>query len=436
MLFLLTNMLDQRWRRARYPILALLTVLLLGCGQVAAAQPPAKAMAPSAVQASAQIPALPQPAPLFLRISAGNQRQRNSNPVALGNTATDSQFSSIQQALDALPQLAPDPAQWVILQLAAGTYREKLLIVRDKVILAGAGRDRTILQYPELRQHFLKRQAEQQANSHARPTGPFTSEQLTTGQLTSGQLPTSQQLSQDWGAAVVNIQSTDIALLDLTVHNNYADAFPSDPNRFEHQFAVRGFEKATRIITDHCAILSSGADTLSLWNKQNGMYYHSNCQFRGRVDMVCPRGTAFITHSEFFNQNNSATLWHDGELDVEQKLVVMHSSFDGAQGFQLGRRHYDGQFYLLHNQFAATLANQPIFRRTYPDNPARDQANRSGDRNYFYQNQGPAYDWLQDNLSAQQAELISAEWTFAGKWQPEAQLAQIRLWLQQSPAQN
>jgi pectinesterase len=412
----ITNTLVQRWRRAQFHIVALLTVLLLGSWQVAAAQPRAKTMAPSAVLTSTQISALPQSKPLFLHISAGSQRQLNSNPAASGNTATSNQFSSIQQALDALPQLAPDPDQWVILQLAAGTYREKLLIVRDKVVLVGAGRDRTILQYPELRQHFLKRQAGHQTKSSFLPTG--------------------HQLSQDWGAAVVNIQSSDIALLDLTVHNSYADEFPTDPDRFEHQFAVRGFEKATRIITDHCALLTSGADTLSLWNKNNGMYYHSDCQFRGRVDMVCPRGTAFITRSEFFNQNNSATLWHDGELDAQQKVVVMYSSFHGAEGFQLGRRHYDGQFYLLHNHFDPALADQPIFRRTYPENPARDQANRYGDRNYFYQNQGPAYAWLQDNLSAQQAANIDADWTFAGKWHPEAQLAQIRKWLQQTPVQN
>ncbi len=349
-------------------------------------------------------------APLLLQVSSSTERTTQQQPA--GNR----HFSSIQQALDALPTLAPDPAQWVVLQLAAGTYREKVFLVRDKVVLVGAGRDQTILRYPELRQHFLKRQAGTAAKS-------------------GNALPTGKALSQDWGAAVVNIQSSDIALLDLTVHNSYAEENPKDPDRFEHQFAVRGFEHATRIITDHCALLTSGADTLSLWNKTNGMYYHSYCQFRGRVDMVCPRGTAFITHSEFFNQNDSATLWHDGELNAAQKLVVMHSSFKGANGFQLGRRHYDGQFYLLHNRFSEDLADQPIFRRTYPENPTRDQPNLHGDRNYFYQNQGPAYSWLRDNLTASQARKINADWTFDGQWQPEVQLAQIRLWLQQAKQQ-
>jgi len=361
-------------------------------------------------QAVAAVPSTTQP-PLILQIAS---------PEA-GTDQSSTTFRTIAQALNALPTIAPDPAQWVVLQLAPGVYREKVYLVRDKVVLAGAGRDLTIVQYPELRQHFLQRQAAAKANTRATAK---------TSKVPVSTLPTGQALSQDWGAAVVNIQSSDIALLDLTVHNSYADENPQDPDRLEHQFAVRGFEQATRIITDHCALLTSGADTLSLWNKTNGMYYHSHCQFRGRVDMVCPRGTAFITHSEFVNLNDSATLWHDGELNPEQKLVVMHSSFSGARGYQLGRRHYDGQFYLLHNRFSGELANQPIFRRTYPEDPKRDQPNLYGDRNYFYKNQGPAYAWLRDNITAEQAAAINADWTFAGQWQPQAQLAQIRGWLQ------
>lgn len=338
-------------------------------------------------------------------------RQQPKLPLQLWVAADGSaEFQTISAALESLPQRAPDPTQWVLIRIGPGEYREKLFLRRDKVVLAGAGRDRTVIRYPELRQHFLARQHKASGQS-------------------SKPLPTGAALSQDWGAAVVNIQSSDIALLDLTVHNNYAEAFPTDPLRFEHQFALRGFEQASRIITDHCALLTAGADTLSLWNKTDGMYFHSHCRFVGRVDMVCPRGTAFIRHSEFYNLAASATLWHDGELAPAQKLVVMHSSFDGVPGFQLGRRHYDGQFYLLYNHFANTLADQPLYRRTYPQQPERDQANLYGDRNYFYQNQGPDYPWLQDNLTKTQAQAINADWTFAGRWQPEQQLQQIRRWL-------
>jgi len=233
---------------------------------------------------------------------------------------------------------------------------------------------------------------------------------------------------------VININASDIQLLDVAVHNSYALENPQDPARFEHQFAVRGFAKASRIITDQSQFASNGADTMSLWNKQNGMYLHRQSFFSGRVDLLCPRGSALVLDSDFVNHNQVATLWHDGELAASQQLVVLNSSFHGVTDFQLGRRHYDGQFVLAGNQFSSALANQPIFRRTYPDEPQRDQPNRYGDRNFYFQNQGPAYPWLADNFSAEQAtayaDAQSASVTVFGKhWQPLAELARTRQWL-------
>ncbi len=318
-------------------------------------------------------------------------------------------FHTIQAALDSLPTTGPDAQRWAILRIAPGLYREKLFLKRDKVVLAGSGLSQTILQYPELRQHFLA----------ARQTAA---------------LPSAADLEKDWGAAVVNINASDIQLLDLAVHNSYALENPQDPARFEHQFAVRGFAKATRIITDQSQFASNGADTMSLWNKQNGMYLHRQSFFSGRVDMLCPRGSTLVLDSDFVNHNKAATLWHDGELAASQQLVVLNSSFHGVTDFQLGRRHYDGQFVLAGNQFSSALANQPIFRRTYPDEPQRDQPNRYGDRNFYAQNQGPAYPWLTNNFSPSQttayADAQSASVTIFGeRWQPLAELARTRQWL-------
>lgn len=318
-------------------------------------------------------------------------------------------FRNIQQALDSLPTSGPDAQRWALIRIAPGLYREQLFLKRDKVVLAGSGLSRTIIQFPILRQHFL-------ANRH------------------SNALPSGKDLEKDWGAAVVNIAASDIQLLDLTVHNSYAFENRQDPARFEHQFAVRGFAKATRIITDQSQFASNGADTMSLWNKQNGMYLHRQSFFSGRVDLLCPRGSALVLDSDFVNYNQAATLWHDGELSPEQQLVVLNSSFHGVSGFQLGRRHYDGQFVLHSNRFSSALADQPIFRRTYPDEPQRDQPNRYGDRNFYAQNQGPAYQWLADNFSAAQqsayADAQSASVTIFGeRWQPLAELARTRQWL-------
>ena len=328
-------------------------------------------------------------------------------------TATPNSFHTIQTALDSLPTTGPDAKRWAVIRIAPGLYREKLFLKRDKVVLAGTGLSQTVIQYPILRQHFL-------ANRN------------------SGALPSGKDLEKDWGAAVVNIAASDIQLLDLAVHNSYALENPKDPARFEHQFAVRSFAKATRIITDQSQFASNGADTMSLWNKQNGMYLHRQSFFSGRVDLLCPRGSALVLDSDFVNHNQAATLWHDGELSPEQQLVVLNSHFHGVSGFMLGRRHYDGQFVLAGNTFSSALADQPIFRRTYPEEPQRDQPNRYGDRNFYLQNQiqnqSPAYPWLADNFSAAQAtayaDAQSASMTlFGARWQPLAELARSRQWL-------
>lgn len=344
-----------------------------------------------------------------------NAADTNQSPLwrQVDPAGSDGSFRTITAAIASLPKAGPDAQRWAVIRIAPGLYREKLFLTRDKVVLAGSGLSRTIIQYPILRQHFLA----------ARQTAA---------------IPSTADLEKDWGAAVVNIAASDIQLLDLAVHNSYALENPQDPARFEHQFAVRGFAKATRIITDQSQFASNGADTMSLWNKQNGMYFHRQSFFSGRVDLLCPRGSALVLDSDFVNHNQAATLWHDGELSPGQQLVVLNSRFHGVTDFQLGRRHYDGQFVLRANQISSALANQPIFRRTYPEEPQRDQPNRYGDRNFFDQNQiqhqSLAYPWLADNFSAAQqtayADAQSASDTIFGKhWQPLAELARSRAWL-------
>lgn len=292
-------------------------------------------------------------------------------------------YRSVQQALDALPA----SNEWALIEIGPGIYKEKLYLTRDKVVLAGSGKTSTTIEFAELRKNHLKQQPD------------------------------------DWGSAVVNIKASDIVLLDLTVFNSYG-ALHGD---HDHQFAIRGFEQASRIITDQCRVIAGGADSLSLWNKQ-GLYYHSNCYFEGHVDYVCPRGTAWIKQSQFYSQATEASLWHDGELDKNAKLVVTDSGFSGIQGFLLGRRHYDAQFYLQNNQYSPLMADKPIFRKTYPDEPSRDRANLWGERSYFSGSSGASYGWLQNNWPKAVSQ-ITEDWVYQGQWQPEQLLKTIRSWL-------
>jgi len=289
-------------------------------------------------------------------------------------------FSSIQQAIDASTHF-----KRVIILISAGEYNEKLFITCNNLSLVGQSQSNTRITFPELRNNWRK--------NH----------------------------DSDWGAAVVNINGSDINIVNLQITNHYG----REHNTNEHQFAVRSFENATRITLHQCNISSDGADTLSLWNKKDGLYYHSYCSFTGATDMVCPRGTALIEHSKFFNIKQSATLWHDGELNVNQKLVVNDSEFDGVKGFWLGRHHYDAQFYLINNQFSSHMADKPIFKKTYPDK-SRNKANKFGARYFFANNQNiNSYSWARNNFQPTNTYLAQQtveQWVFGDKWQPNAVL--------------
>jgi hypothetical protein len=198
------------------------------------------------------------------------------------------------------------------------------------------------------------------------------------------------------------------------VHNNYGSLFGD----YDHQFAVRG--GGTRVIILNCNIIADGGDTLSLWNKVDGMYYHSHCYFEGWVDYVCPRGWCYITDSKFFGHNLNASIWHDGDTDKNQKFVIRYSTFDGVQGFSLGRNHRDGQIYLLDCIYSRAMADQPIYLPKTSKTPWK-----WGDRHYYYNcyREGGNFDWFRDNLeiaadSPTESD-ITAKWAFDGKWDPE-----------------
>lgn len=293
-------------------------------------------------------------------------------------------FTSIQIAINTTTS-----DKEVILFIKPGIYKEKLFITRNNLSLIGSSDENTIIEYAELRNNWRK--------NH----------------------------DSDWGAAVININASDINIINLSVINNYGRLHNTD----DHQFAIRGFENANRIVLHQCTVIADGADTVSLWNKKNGMYYHSYCHFEGHTDMVCPRGWALIENSTFFNHKQSATLWHDGELNADQKLVVNNSSFDGIKGFWLGRHHYDAQFYLINSTFSNNMANTPIFKKTYSD-ISRIKPNLYGARYFFSNNSSTgSYPWASDNFYPNKSHLKKQtleQWVFKDKWFPNQVLSQLK----------
>ncbi len=286
------------------------------------------------------------------------------------------QFRTITEAIDALPMY---PYRRTVIFIKNGVYEEKIRITQNYVTLRGESRDSTVIRFPQLRSDWEEH--------------------------------------RDWiGPAVINIHADDIILDNLTIENSQTEIGP-------HAFAVYG--DGTRTIIMNCSVISKGGDTVSLWNYKNGLYYHTNCYFEGAVDFVCPRGWCYVSDSRFFEVEATAALWHDGHYDLDQKLVIRDSYFDGVPGFCLGRHHYDAQFYLLYCWFTANLADRSIYRCLYEETE-KNNPDYSGERIYYYQCdiEGEPFGWYEDNLSdapgSPKPYEVTAAWTFGGRWDPES----------------
>lgn len=285
-------------------------------------------------------------------------------------------YKTITEAIEALPMY---PYQRTVIFIKNGIYEEKLRIEQNYITLRGESRDSTIIRFSQLREDWNK--------------------------------------NKDYiGPAVINLEGDDIVLDNLTIENSQPEIGP-------HAFAIYG--NANRTIIINFNVLSKGGDTVSLWNYKYGMYYHANCFFQGAVDFVCPRGWCFIRDSEFYEVSQTAAIWHAGNYLPEQKFVIRNSYFDGVPGFELGRHHYEAQFFLLNCRFSENMADKLIYK-VMDKNPDRNNPYFGRERKYYYncQKTGQSYEWYKDNLEKAdgkpEAGEITPEWTFGGKWDPES----------------
>ena len=285
-------------------------------------------------------------------------------------------FTTIQAAINSVPR---DNNHLKIILIKNGVYVEKLMIKTNSIALVGEDRDSTRIQFYQ---------------------------------------PYSFDSAYANGRAVINIFANDITLANLTAEN-------TQPNVNIHGFTVHG-DSCTRIIILNCNILSNGGDTLALWNRESGRYYHHTLFLKGAVDFLCPRGWCYAENINFYCTRKTTPLWHDGANNEDQKLVVKNATVDGATEFNLGRNHRDGTFYLLNCVFSEKMNDQPFFRPESSPAPYK-----WGRRDYFYNCVRPAgnYPWHKDNLDSApgspKPEDITPQWTFAGAWNPEATLPAV-----------
>lgn len=297
-------------------------------------------------------------------------------------------YATITEALNANPDNGSD----FVIYIKNGIYNEKIFITQNNITLLGEDRDSTIITQSILRRIWLE--------SH----------------------------TDDWGVATINIASavTDLTLANLTVKNNFADLNPDMENNHDHTMAIRG--GGNRIIIVNCNIIATGGDTLSLWNTDGGMFYHSGCFFEGYVDYVCPRGYCYISNSDFYGYNGSASIWHDGSGGKDHKFVVKNSYFDGVKDFALGRFHRMAAFYLLECDFTANLRDNGGI--LYVGDSLKNDRDKLiyGIRTYYYRcnRETGDYTWHSDNLSTAEGSPSPTEitdtWTFNNSWNPEKEI--------------
>ena len=296
---------------------------------------------------------------------------------------------SIQQAIEN----APDDGSEFRILIRKGTYNEKVIIDRPNVVLVGEDRDSTMLVLAETAR------TNRIPEYHGKKTGN--------------------------GVIVLLEGADDCVISGLTVYNNYGTTVE---NTTTHQMAI--FGRATRTIVVNCNVWADGNDALSLWAQGgDGMYYHADLDIRcPGVDFLCPRGWCFATRCRFYGDSR-AMIWHDGRGDRSKKLVIRDSYFDAKTPTLLGRYHHDSQFFLINCHLSERVLDSNI-HYAYSDKVLDPCP--WGFRVYYHgcKRDGGHSGWMKDNLD-EAAEKVTVDeitplWTFAGRWNPEERLDELR----------
>jgi pectinesterase len=306
------------------------------------------------------------------------------------------QFKQIQAAINSIDASANIN---VIINIAPGTYNEKIYLKKSHISFVGAGIDKTIIT-----------------------------------QSISRDIWRCDHMD-DWGVATFNVDScSEINFSGLTIRNDYGYINSKDQllpcasdslgvkiiKTTGHQMAFRSFN-ATKLKFIQCRFIAFGGDTMSPWNTTNGMFYFKDCIIEGGVDFYCPRGWAYAENCTFITHTGPAAIWHDGSLNEDSKTVLVNCSFKGYDGFKLGRYHRDAQFYLINCHFPANMSEEDIYlvpttntiqwgRRVYYYNCDKETATAG-----FYKNN------LQMAKGHPLANQINAAWVFKNNWNPLAE---------------
>jgi PelA/Pel-15E family pectate lyase len=303
---------------------------------------------------------------------------------------------------DAIEKAPLKPVRPFKIFIRKGLYQQKVIIDRPNIVLVGEDRDSTCIVLAETEDTRIVKEYHGQPVHH--------------------------------GVVVLQEGADDCVISGLTIYNNYGTVV--EPGNTKHQMAVYG--RGTRTIVINSNIWADGNDALSLWAREGGMYYHADLYLRcPGVDFLCPRGWCYATRCRLYGDGR-ALIWHDGRNNADQKLVITNSQFDAKRPTPLGRYHHDSQFYIVNCKLSENILDQNI-EHAYKGRTAEEMAKEGkkldpcpwGQRTYYYGNrrEGGHSGWLKDNLKtapgSPEFHMITALWTFDGKWDPEQHIREL-----------
>lgn len=303
---------------------------------------------------------------------------------------------------DAIEKAPLKPVRPFKIFIRKGLYQQKVIIDRPNIVLVGEDRDSTCIVLAETEDTRIVKEYHGQPVHH--------------------------------GVVVLQEGADDCVISGLTIYNNYGTVV--EPGNTKHQMAVYG--RGTRTIVINSNIWADGNDALSLWAREGGMYYHADLYLRcPGVDFLCPRGWCYATRCRLYGDGR-ALIWHDGRGNKDQKLVITNSRFDAKRPTPLGRYHHDSQFYIVNCKLSENILDQNI-EHAYKGRTAEEMAKEGkkldpcpwGQRTYYYGNrrEGGHSGWLKDNLKtapgSPEFHMITALWTFDGKWDPEQYIREL-----------
>ena len=183
-------------------------------------------------------------------------------------------FTRIQAALDAADR---DPsARWITVDIGPGTFREKLVIRRNRVRLVGRGAARTRLWFDAVAEH----------------AGRYDRAHWGTA-----------------GSATLTIDADEVAVTGITIENAYDylanDALPSgDPRKIANSqgVAVMLDTRSDRVAFDRVAILGY-QDTLFTRGKRA---FVRDSLIAGNIDFIFGSGMLLIERSEIRSRRRAA----------------------------------------------------------------------------------------------------------------------------------